>query len=319
MKYATVCSGIEAQSYAVRGMPSWRPVFFAEIDPFCSALLSHYYPGVPNLGDFTKINGKDYYGKIDCLSGGTPCQGFSMAGLRRGAEDPRSGLCRAFVRLVADARPRWVIWENVTGALSSGQGRDFSAFVRSLAELGYGVAWRVLDARYTRCDRYMGGLPTARRRVWVVAYLGAEKPAGEVLFDCPSAPVSPEEDKRALDCDRMVGAGYDTRIINDQGGYFITTTKGYCATLMAGIGLVIARRLSDGRMFRLDADDWDEIMGFQRGYTRIQWRGRPASFCPESPRKAALGNSWSVNQPRFICRRIDLIDSKLLQHPLNTP
>lgn len=304
MKYATVCSGIEAHSFAVRDMPEWEPVFFSEIDPFCSELLRIKHPGVPNLGDLTKIKGKSYEGKIDCLSGGTPCQGFSMAGLRAGAKDPRSGLCRAFIRLVRDIRPRWVVWENVTGALSANGGADFAGFVSSLAKLGYGVSWRVLDARYTRCKDFMGGLPTARRRVWLVAYLGSALPAQRVLFDCPATPVPPEEDRASLDCDRLPLLGYDSRIINDQGGYFVTTTRGYAATLMAGSGHVIFRRLSDGSLFRLEADDWDELMGFSRGYTRIPWRGKPPAMCPSSLRMTAIGNSWAVNQARFVLRRL---------------
>ena len=152
----------------------FRPAWFAEIDPFCSALLAHRYPGVPNLGDFTTIKGS--CGPIDVLAGGTPCQSFSLAGRRGGLEDARGNLAIEFCRLAGRLRPRWIVWENVPGVLSSNGGRDFGSIVGALAELGYGCAWRVLDAQFF-------GVPQRRRRVFVVGHLGDWRRAAAVLLE----------------------------------------------------------------------------------------------------------------------------------------
>lgn len=175
IKYLSVCSGIEAASVAWVPL-GWKPVAFAEIEAFPCAVLAHHYPDVPNLGDMTQIDGGAYRGTVDLVVGGTPCQGFSIAGLRGGMADPRSGLARSYADLVGAVQPRWIVWENVPGVLSSGKGRDFGAFIRQLAELGYGVSWRVLDAQFF-------GVPQRRRRVFVVGHLGDWRPAAAVLFE----------------------------------------------------------------------------------------------------------------------------------------
>ena len=158
MIYGSVCSGIEAATVAWHGL-GWRPAWFAEIDPFASAVLAHRYPDVPNYGDFTKIESA---GPIELLVAGTPCQSFSVAGRRLGLDDPRGNLTLEFLRLASRLRPRWIVWENVPGVLSIDGGRTFGAILGALAELGYGFAYRVLDAQYF-------GVPQRRRRVFVVA------------------------------------------------------------------------------------------------------------------------------------------------------
>src|SRR5260221_13828343 len=122
MRYGSVCSGIEAATVAWHPL-GWEPVFFSEIAAFPSAVLAHRWQAVPNLGDFTRIGGSD--AAIDLLVGGTPCQSFSVAGLRGGLADDRGNLALEFLRLAARARPRWVVWENVPGVLSSNGGRGF--------------------------------------------------------------------------------------------------------------------------------------------------------------------------------------------------
>jgi DNA (cytosine-5)-methyltransferase 1 len=174
MKYLSVCSGIEAATVAW-GPLGWEAVAYAEIEPFASAVLAHYYPGVPNLGDFTKIEG-DEFGKIDIIVGGTPCQTFSIAGRREGLDDERGDLTLEFIRLAGRLRPRWLVWENVPGLLSHNGGRTFGIILGLLAECGYGFAYRVLDAQYF-------GIPQRRRRVFVVGYFGDWRPAAAVLFE----------------------------------------------------------------------------------------------------------------------------------------
>ena len=179
MKYATVCSGIEAPSMAWHGL-GWKPVWFSEIDRFPSAVLKHHYAHVPNLGDMTKITKHETFkksvGTVDLFCGGTPCQSFSVAGLRKGMDDPRGNLALVFLGIVDQLRPRWVVWENVPGVLSSNGGRDFGSFVGALGQLGYGWAYRILDAQYF-------GVPQRRRRVFVVGHIGGWQRAAAVLFE----------------------------------------------------------------------------------------------------------------------------------------
>ena len=177
MRYLSVCSGIEAASVAWESL-GWTPVAFAEIEKFPSQVLAHHFPHVPNLGDMTKY--KEWNldrNSIDLIVGGTPCQSFSVAGLRKGLEDPRGNLALTFLGMVDHFKPKWVIWENVPGVLSSSGGRDFGSFLGALGQLGYGFAYRVLDAQYF-------GVPQRRRRVFVVAHSsGDPRRAAEVLFE----------------------------------------------------------------------------------------------------------------------------------------
>jgi DNA (cytosine-5)-methyltransferase 1 len=165
---------MEAASVAWHPL-GWTPVGFSEIEPFPCAILKHRFPNVPNYGSLTEYQ---YWpiepGAIDLLVGGTPCQSFSVAGLRKGLTDPRGNLALTFLGLADKLKPRWIVWENVPGVLSSGGGRDFGSFLGALVELGYGFAYRVLDAQHF-------GVPQRRRRVFVVACLGDWRAAAEVL------------------------------------------------------------------------------------------------------------------------------------------
>jgi DNA (cytosine-5)-methyltransferase 1 len=174
MRYGSVCSGIEAATMAWHSL-GWVPSFFSEIEAFPRAVLEHHYPEVPVHGDFTTI-GADQYGSIDLLVGGTPCQSFSIAGLRKGLDDDRGNLALEFLRLAQRKQPKWVVWENVPGVLSSNGGRDFGSFLGALVELGYGFAYRVCDAQWW-------GVAQRRRRVFVVGYLGDWKRPAAVLFE----------------------------------------------------------------------------------------------------------------------------------------
>lgn len=177
MRMGSACSGIEAASLA------WNPIgietaWVAENDRFPSAVLSHRYPGVPNLGDITTVHAETLktYGTIDILMGGTPCQSFSLAGLREGLRDPRGQVVFGYLRLAQILKPRWVVWENVPGVLSVDEGRAFGAFLGGLEKLGYGWSYRTLDAQYF-------GVPQRRRRIFVVAYLGDWRRPAAVLFE----------------------------------------------------------------------------------------------------------------------------------------
>lgn len=174
MRYLSVCSGIEAATVAWHPL-GWTPAAFSEIDAFPRAVLAHHYPHVPLHGDFTTIKGHEY-GAVDLLVGGTPCQSFSVAGLRKGLDDPRGNLMLEYGALAKRLGAKWLVWENVPGVLSSNGGGDFGSFLGMLVELGYGFAYRVLDAQYF-------GVPQRRRRVFVVACLGDWRAAAAVLFE----------------------------------------------------------------------------------------------------------------------------------------
>ena len=188
MRFLSVCSGIEAASVAWNPL-GWQAVAFSEIEPFPCAVLAHHYPDTPNWGDMTKY--KEWPDvAIDLLCGGTPCQSFSVAGLRKGLDDPRGNLMLTFGAIAAKYRPKWLVWENVPGVLSSNGGRDFGTFLGMLGQLGYGFAYRVLDAQYF-------GIPQRRRRVFVVGYLGDWRRAAAVLFERHSLSGHPAPSREA--------------------------------------------------------------------------------------------------------------------------
>ena len=193
MRAGSVCSGLEGATLALEPN-GFEMQWFAEIDPFCSALLAHKYPKTRNYGDFTTI-GPDAP-PIDLLIGGTPCQSFSVAGLRQGLDDDRGNLALEYIRLTKRTKSRWLLWENVPGVLSSKRGADFACFLSGLTgvdisapskgwknsglvvgrEGHHSVCWRVLDAQYF-------GVPQRRRRVFVVGHLGDWRCAAAVLFE----------------------------------------------------------------------------------------------------------------------------------------
>jgi len=195
VKYLSVCSGIEAATAAWHPM-GWEPVAFSEIEKFPSAVLAHHYPNVPNWGDMTKFQ-EWPDATVDVLVGGTPCQSFSVAGLRKGLADPRGNLALTYLAIADRYRPTWLVWENVPGVLSADGGRAFGAILGGMGKLGYGFAYRVLDAQYVRTRRYPGAVPQRRRRVFVVAHLGDWRRAAAVLFDAESLRGNPPPGREA--------------------------------------------------------------------------------------------------------------------------
>lgn len=176
MRYVSIFSGIEAASVAWEPL-GWEPVAFSEIDEFPSAVLRARYPDVPNLGDITKVDWtafKEKHGAVDLVVGGSPCQSFSIAGKREGLAGA-SGLMFEYIRCVQELMPDWFVWENVPGALSSERGGAFRQLLESMDELGYGLAWRILDAQFF-------GVAQRRRRVFLVGHIGDMR-ACEVLFE----------------------------------------------------------------------------------------------------------------------------------------
>ena len=161
MKYGSVCSGIEAASVAWHSL-GWEAQWYSEIEHFPSEVLKHRFPDVPNLGDMTQLFSNKTFldSHIDLLVGGTPCQSFSVAGLRKGMEDPRGNLTLTFLSLIDIKKPKWIVWENVPGIISSNQGKDFQSFLDGLEEIGYICDVEILDAQHF-------GVAQRRKRVFV--------------------------------------------------------------------------------------------------------------------------------------------------------
>jgi DNA (cytosine-5)-methyltransferase 1 len=152
-----------------------------EIDPDCRGVLRRHFPGTAIFNDVTEVTSDQlraagFVSGRGILGAGWPCQGNSVAGHGQGMADPRSGLWRHVVRLLAETRPRWFLGENVPGLLSVNGGRDFGRVIADLDELGYGVAWRVLDAQHF-------GVPQRRRRVFLAGCLGDGIAPVKVLFE----------------------------------------------------------------------------------------------------------------------------------------
>ena len=325
IRYLSVCSGIEAFSKAVDGLP-YSAVGFSEIEPFPCAVLSARYPFVPNMGDMTKINGWALRGQVDLLVGGTPCQGFSHAGLRGGLRDPRSGLAVHFVRLAAELRVPWLLWENVPGALSTSGGGDYRAFISALDELGYGLAWAVLDAQWF-------GVPQRRKRLFLVGRLGDWRGPCQVLFEpdrvCGNPP--PRRSKRQGDAPRAEGSS-GTRSQQDVCPTMTSSGAGFarvdgraehdCGTLVvqpndvastlcasgAGTDRPSAQCSQEGFCVvdgplprRLTPVECERLQGFPDGWTDVRFQGKPAR---DTLRYRALGNSMAVPVMRWLAEGI---------------
>lgn len=327
MRYLSVCSGIEAATVAWHPL-GWTPAAFSEIEAFPRAVLAHHYPGVPLHGDFTTIEGSEY-GSVELLVGGTPCQDFSVAGLRAGIAGHRGNLTLEFLRLAARTQPRWIVWENVPGVLSSDGGRALGAFLGGLAELGYGFAYRVLDAQYF-------GLAQRRARVFVVGYLGDWRRAAAVLFERESllghpAPCRKAGKGVAATIDDGPGTenlhaiafsakdhGGDIGDISPTlrgGGHHKSHANGGVMPAIAFIDLTpitsaLSRQqtpatLNSSAVRRLTPRECERLQGFPDDYTLVPYRGKPAS---DGPRYKALGNSMAVPVMAWIGQRIAMVE-----------
>ena len=279
----------------------WQPAFFSDIEDFPRAALQHHYPDVPLHGDFTTI-GADQYGAIDLLVGGTPCQSFSIAGLRGGMDDDRGNLSLEFLRLAERKAAKWLVWENVPGVLSSNGGRDFGSFLGALAELGYGFAYRTLDAQYF-------GVPQRRKRVFVVGYLGDWRRSAAVLFErqglCGDSPPRREEGQKvapAVTTGPPFSRTGNERVEAD-------AMVPVFPTLGAGESASAGVADSGLRVRRITPIECERLQGFPDGFTQIPYRGKPADKCPDGPRYRALGNSMAVPVMRWIGERIQQADS----------
>ena len=192
-----------------------------------SAVLAERYPEVPNIGDVTKMNWKKYRGKVDLVVGGSPCQSFSIAGKREGLQG-ESGLMFEYIRAVREIRPRWFLWENVPGALSSENGEAFRQLLSEMDKLGYGLAWRVLDAQFF-------GVAQRRRRLFLVGHLGACPPSAYSLSWRACGGILNRARKR--------GRALDRRTLQGHAGGLVQTVRWIAASCVALLVAVVALEL----------------------------------------------------------------------------
>jgi DNA (cytosine-5)-methyltransferase 1 len=330
MKYGSVCSGVEAATAAWHPL-GWKPQWFSEIEKFPSAVLAHHYPDVPNLGDMTQFKEWPIDRSIDLLVGGTPCQSFSVAGLRKGLDDPRGNLMLTYLAIAAQYQPKWLVWENVPGVLSSQRGRDFGTFLGALGQLGYGFAYRVLDAQYF-------GVAQRRRRVFVVGYLGDWRRAAAVLFERESMSGHPapsrEAGKEVADT-LTVGANQYSGFNGEPVAQCLTTRTGsmydpfmetlpiaFGAQNSASQGSSVSNEVTptldksktpavmdDLQVRRLTPTECERLQGFPDNFTQIPWRNKSVEDCPDGPRYKAMGNSMAVPVMRWIGERIQMVES----------
>jgi DNA (cytosine-5)-methyltransferase 1 len=280
------------------GPLGWKAAWLSEIAPFPNAVLAHHYPDIPNLGDVTRLHETEEFQRrpIDLLVGGTPCRSFTITGLQRGLDDPDGRLALDFLRLAGLRRPRWVVWENVPGVLSTHGGRDFATIVGTLEKFGYGWTYRVLDAQYF-------GVPQGRRRVIVVGHLGDWRPAAAVLFEHADGAGNPEGGPQD-----GAKAASDVALVPRRTSPLVASSGEVSRCLLAGGSLrknptsetfvVDLRSLGVRRLTPLE---WERLQGFPDAYTLIPWRN---GLAPDDIRCKALGNSFAVPVLRWVGERI---------------
>ena len=305
MKYISVFSGIEAASVAWNNL-GWEPVAFSEIEPFPCRVLQHHYPNVHNLGDITKINWSPYVGTVDLVVGGSPCQTFSIAGTQTGL-DGASGLVREYFRGLEVVRPRFFLWENVPGALSSSRGNDFQFILRQWDKLGYHVAWRVLDAKYL-------GVAQRRRRVFAFGSLRDWRDPIKVLFERESLRRNTKPRKKKGEADTPVagtGAEGTSRRVARMVGFGDYAEDGTASALKARDyndctdivysiqGNMIGCSDANGpRVRRLTPLECLRLQGFPDDYLDLDG-------ATDTQKYKAIGNSMAVPVMRWIGERIE--------------
>jgi len=308
-------------------------------------LLAHHYPNVTNYGDMTKFKEWNINEPVNLLVGGTPCQSFSIAGLRKGLEDPRGNLMLTYLAMADHFKPKWLLWETVSGVLSSNRGHDFATFLQGLAQLGYGFAYRVLDAQYF-------GVPQRRRRVFVVGCFGDWRSAAKVLFESESLcrDITPSRIKRKATSNNIEtsvgnygksisqseslfshafkvrggcaggGKGYlgsdelaftlstnqDQQIAIGFDSYNNSVTGNVTKTLDTGSDYHhVPNLFQNMRVRRLTTMECERLQGFPDNYTNT-----PTSS--DTVRYKALGNSMAVPVMKWIGNRIQGVENGLV-------
>ena len=324
LRYATVCSGVDAVSLAWEPL-GMRPVFFSEIEAFPKAVLAHHWPHVPDLGDLTKIDGPQWRGKLDILWGSTPCQAFSLAGRRKGATDPRGALTLSFCNLADDIDPPFVCFENVKGILSDKQ-NAFGCLLAALAGedtplLPAGgkwthagcvsgprrnIAWRLFDAKHS-------GVPQRRERVFIVACPRDGADPREILFEERSGgenPPTPDLSRKELLDALEARAGSRAFTVAFRGRkdgeeLEVGGPIANCLRAATGGSDKAFALIDDGvspHVRQLTPLECERLMGMPDNHTLIPMGGN--KWATDTVRYKAIGNSLVVPDVRWIGARI---------------
>lgn len=334
--YGSVCSGIKAASVAWECL-GFKPLWFSEIEPFPCAVLAHHWPDIPNNGDMTTLADRILNREIpapDILVGGTPCQAFSVAGLRQSLNDERGNLTLEMVRILnaIDAirrqdgkQPAILVWENVPGVLST-KDNALGCFLGAIAGedipiqpaggkwTGAGfvsgqkrnIAWRTLDAQFF-------GVPQRRRRIFLVASAWEDISVAKILFEPQSLRRNTETfTKKEVDIAKTLttraglrgNASVDTYIVVNSRQEPITSDIACPVDTQPNTNVLVEYEYLHVR--RLTPLECERLQGFPDNHTRIPYRNKSANDCPDTPRYKAIGNSMAVPVMRWIGKRIML-------------
>ena len=275
----------------------FETIWQCEVKPFCLEILDQHWPAVPKATDIREVLPDDIP-DATVWTGGFPCQDVSLArmGPRSGLNGTQSGLFFEFARLIAERRPPFVLIENVDGLLSSHQGRDFAIVIRTLAELGYGVAWRVLNSRYF-------AVPQSRQRVFIVGSARGPESAGAVLLE-------PECGDRHAEKSRTHGtepvSPFKVSVGNPEQGY--VKKLAHCLYAESGrhTGTDWSRNyvsFPEGRVRRLTPLEAERLQGFPDNWTIPKQRPEDLDKL-DSARYHACGNAVTVNVAKWIATRL---------------
>jgi len=308
MRFADFAAGVSAATIAWRPL-GWTPVWYSEKEKYACRVLSHHYPDVPNLGDALQIESNEIFTgtTIDLLVGGTPCQSFSIAGLRGGLKDKRGNLALRFCRVLAIKRPRWFVWENVPGVLSLEKGEAFRSILQGFSLSGYSVAWRILDAQFF-------GVPQQRQRLFVVGHLGSDwRPPSAVLFE--RSGVYWDTATKRRDPEELATYIRKGLAITGRDGFteqlaFRTNNTSGPITVASSLTTRNDRFYFNSETFivsrggivrRLTPLEYERCQGFPDGYTDL-------GGAKDRQRYRVIGNSIPVPVIRWIGERIQRID-----------
>ncbi|MDO3166657.1 DNA (cytosine-5-)-methyltransferase [Mycobacteroides abscessus subsp. abscessus] len=274
-----------------------RTVWQCEKKPFCLDILAKHWPDVPRFDDITEVKLNDIP-EAEIWAGGFPCQDVSLArmGPRSGLRGKQSGLFYDFAQLIGERRPELIVLENVAALLSSHDGRDFGIIIRTLADFGYGVAWRVLDSRYF-------GIPQSRTRVFIVGSLRGPEAAGSILFE-PECSDRDTETRRS-DGEKPVSP-FAVSVGNSKQGFVKKLAHCLYAESARHTGTDWSRNYvsyPEGLVRRLTPLETERLQGFPDDWTMPTFE-MPNADTLESARYHACGNAVSVPVAEWLGKRI---------------
>lgn len=278
--------------------------FQCELDEFCTSILERHWPDVTRASDIREVRNGQEAPKAELWCAGFPSQDVSLARARQraGLNGRHTSLFYDFARLLDDARPPVVILENVPGLLSSQGGRDFGIILGTLAELGYGVAWRVLDSQHF-------GVPQSRRRLYLAGYRGDPSRAAAILFEPECGAGHSKESRRpgqkSLSPFKEVAGDFSVGPVVQRVGYCLAATSGRHTGTDWSRTYVMYRNA----VRRLTPLEAERLQGFPDGWTIPEGKTAQQVASLDSPRYAALGNAVTVPVAAWIGSRLVRIET----------